>query len=162
MVSLSPKSVGQVRNKVCDMIGADIIVHIPGRGKLGTCKHWNGEVCCGENLAPIKYHCKFWYKFQDCGTRTSIGREWWLLFPVGIWFVALIPCSFSGQVRSGQVLPANTVRQPAIKRPMAGRLAETHTLRGPERAPAGREATWPRRGLSWGTWYGSGTSASSR
>ena len=37
-------------------------------------------------------------------------------------------------VRSGQLLPATTVRQPVIKRPTARRLAETHALRGPEGA----------------------------
>ena len=30
---------------------------IPG---VGTCDNWNGEIWCGEELAPIlKYHCKF-------------------------------------------------------------------------------------------------------
>ena len=30
-----------------------------GRGGLGTCGIWNGEIWCGENLSPtLKYHCK--------------------------------------------------------------------------------------------------------
>ena len=42
-------------------------------------------------LAPIlRYHWKIWYKFPDCGTRTSIDCEWWLLFPTGLWLVAVI------------------------------------------------------------------------
>ena len=41
----------------------------------------------------LKYHCKIWYKFPDCGT-TSIDREWWLLFPVCLWLVAVISFSF--------------------------------------------------------------------
>ena len=65
------------------------------------------------------------------------------------------------QVRSGQVLLATPVHQPAIQHPTARLLAETHALRGSDRAPAGSEATLPTLGLSWGTWYGSGTSASS-
>ena len=56
----------------------------------------------------------------------------------------------SGQVRSGQVSPGTTVHKPAIKRPTAGRLAETHALRGPERAPSGREGNLPQTGLELG------------
>ena len=40
----------------------------------------------------LKYHGKIWYKFPDCGTRKSIDREWWLLFPAGLWLVA-VNCS---------------------------------------------------------------------
>ena len=44
-----------------------------------------------KNLAPIlKYRAKVWHKFPDCGGRTRIDREWWLLFPVGLWLVAVI------------------------------------------------------------------------
>ena len=32
----------------------------------------------------------FGAKSPDCGTRTSIDREWWLLFPVGLWLIAAI------------------------------------------------------------------------
>ena len=33
---------------------------------------------------------KFGTTFPDGGTRTSIDREWWLLFPTGLWLVAVI------------------------------------------------------------------------
>ena len=70
--------------------------HIPGRGQLGTFKIWNGQIWCGENLAPIlKSHGKIWYKFPDCSTRTSMDREWGLLFPMGLWLVAAISYSIS-------------------------------------------------------------------
>ena len=34
---------------------------------------------------------KFCTKLADCGTTTSIDREWWLLFPTGLWLLAVIP-----------------------------------------------------------------------
>ena len=39
---------------------APITPHIiQGNEKFGTCEIWNGEIWCGENLAPIlKYHRK--------------------------------------------------------------------------------------------------------
>ena len=59
--------------------------------KLGTCEVWNGELWCGENSAPIlKYYRKIWYKSPDCSTKTSIDRVWWLVFPLGLWLVAVI------------------------------------------------------------------------
>ena len=42
-----------------------LFVGVVIRGKLGTCEMWNGELWCGEDLAPIlKYHCKVWYKIS--------------------------------------------------------------------------------------------------
>ena len=69
------------------------------------------------------------------------------------------------QVRSGQV----RYRQPppSVNPLRSVRLQDVwpnphaHALTGPERASAGREAARPQRGLSGGTWDGSGTSASS-
>ena len=52
----------------------------------------------------------------------------------------------SAQVSSGHVLPATTVRRPAIKRPTAGTLAETDALRGPVRAYLTH--TWPEPGTA--------------
>ena len=66
-----------------------------GRRSLGTCEAWNGKDCRRENLARIlKYNCKIWYNFPNCGTRTSLGHEWWLAFPMGLWWVVVISCSF--------------------------------------------------------------------
>ena len=59
------------------------------------CKTWNGKIWCREKMAILKYHCKIWWKFPDCGARTGIDRERWLLFPTGLWVVAGMYCSFS-------------------------------------------------------------------
>ena len=60
----------------------------------GNQENWNGQISCGENLAPIlKYRCKTWHKSPDCGTRTNVDREWWLLFPAGLWLVAVVSSS---------------------------------------------------------------------
>ena len=32
---------------------------------------------------------KFGTKFPDCGTRTKIDCEWWLLFPLGLWLLVI-------------------------------------------------------------------------
>ena len=51
-----------------------------GRGAFATCKIWNGKIRCGENLAQVlKYRCKIWYKFPNCGMRTSLHRQCLLL-----------------------------------------------------------------------------------
>ena len=67
-----------------------------GGGMEGSeqAQNLNGEMWCREILAPIlPYHCNIWYKFADCGTRTSIDSEWWLFFPMGLWLVAAISYS---------------------------------------------------------------------
>ena len=70
-------------------------VLVPRRGKLGTSKKGNGEIRCGEKWAPIlKYRCKIWNKFPECGPRRSIDGGWRLLLPVGLWLVAAISFSF--------------------------------------------------------------------
>ena len=45
-------------------------------------------------MSVRKYRCKIWCKFPDCGTKTSVDREWWWVFPTGLWLVAVIPYSF--------------------------------------------------------------------
>ena len=37
----------------------------------------------------LKYNCEIGTKFPDCGTRTGIHRERCLLFPFGLWLVAV-------------------------------------------------------------------------
>ena len=83
---------------------------------MGTRGIWNGEIRC--NWAPIlKCHRKIWYKFPDCGTSTSVDREWWLLFPMGFWLVAVTSCSFwVVAFISSRLL--GTMRMPRMRMPM--------------------------------------------
>ena len=59
--------------------------------------------CDGENLAPIPmYHGKLWYKFPECGARTSVDPNWWLLFPMGPCLVALTSWRLMGACLDGR------------------------------------------------------------
>ena len=52
-----------------------------GIAKFGAQKIWHQIL--------LNTTAKFGTKFPDRGTRTSIRRECWLLFPLGLWLVAV-------------------------------------------------------------------------
>ena len=50
----------------------------PGEGEGEMCKNVEWRNFLGADIIWqqfLKYQCKFWYKFPDCGTRTSIDCE---------------------------------------------------------------------------------------
>ena len=85
-------------------------VRVPERGKLGMCDIWKSEIWCGENSAPLlKYHCKTWYKFPDCSTRTS------MLFPVGLWSQNRAAAAVLPPRRTALQLAGRTIRVDHVK-----------------------------------------------